>query len=209
MLNTSWYSVILMATAVSANLLADKATADACAAIANVIPGMLHLPGSKPYKTENGNYWSQAMKDTKPACIAMPVTAEGVSSVVNILNKQPTVRFAVKSGGHSPNADFASVQNGVLLSLANMKGALYNAELNLAYVSPGGKWKDVIGDLAPYQRTVVGGRLEIVGVGGYLTGGGLSFLSAQYGMVCWLNIHVLASNLMFDRLRIPLLTSRQ
>lgn len=29
---------------------------------------------------------------------------------------------------------------------------------------------------------VVGGRLGIIGVGGYLTGGGLSFLSAQYGL---------------------------
>lgn len=63
-----------------------------------------------------------------------------------------------------------------------MKGATYDSEKDLAYILPGDKWKDVIPPLASFKKTVVGGRLDIVGVGGYLTGGGLSFLSAQYGM---------------------------
>jgi FAD/FMN-containing dehydrogenase len=174
------FSVTLLV--VTTEALVDKTTSNVCAQIKDSLAGMLHYPGTKAYKDETANYWSQAMMDRRPACIVMPTTAEGVSSVVKILSTEPTVKFAVKSGGHSPNPDFASTQDGILLSLANMKGATYDEEKGVAYVKPGGKWKDVIAALVPYKKTVVGGRLDIVGVGGYLTGGGLSFLSAQYGM---------------------------
>jgi len=40
-----------------------------------------------------------------------------------------------------------------------MKGAQYDATKDVAYVKPGGHWVDVIGDLAPSGKTVVGGRL--------------------------------------------------
>jgi hypothetical protein len=182
------FFLLLTVSTLSINALINEATSNACAAISKAIPGMVHLQGSKAYKDESTNYWSQAMKDTKPACIAMPMTSEEVSAVIKILHAQPTVKFAIKSGGHSPNTDFAAVQDGVLLSLANMKGATYNSKKDLAYVKPGGKWKNVIGDLAPYNKTVVGGRLDIVGVGGYIMGGGLSFLSAQHGMVWFLTL---------------------
>ncbi|KAM0807646.1 hypothetical protein AB5N19_07986 [Seiridium cardinale] len=45
-----------------------------------------------------------------------------------------------------------------------------------------GTWNDVRGKLEPNNVTIVGGRLDIVGVGGYLLQGGISFLSAQYGL---------------------------
>ena len=48
-------------------------------------------------------------------------------------------------------------------------------------VGPGNDWQDVHKALEDTGVTVVGGRIGEVGVGGYVVGGGLSFLSTQYG----------------------------
>ncbi|KAK8028258.1 hypothetical protein PG991_005314 [Apiospora marii] len=142
------------------------------------------FPGDAAYWAELSHYWSKSLAELRPACVVQPATAAQVAAVVRVLNygNHTSVRFAVKSGGHDPNAGHASVDGGVLVALRHMKGVRYDAGEGVAYVKPGGTWNDVIGALEPYGVTVVGGRLGIVGVGGYLLQGGLSFLSAQHGL---------------------------
>ncbi|KAE9374008.1 FAD-binding domain-containing protein [Stipitochalara longipes BDJ] len=101
---------------------------------------------------------------------------------MRILNKYPGVNFAVRSGGHDPNPGHASTHGGVLICLRHMKGATYETNTGLAFVKPGGVWNDVITDLERDDITIVGGRLGVVGVGGYFLQGGMSFLNAQYGL---------------------------
>ncbi|KAK7414984.1 hypothetical protein QQX98_006217 [Neonectria punicea] len=101
---------------------------------------------------------------------------------VKVLNKHPDVNVAAKSGGHDPNPGHATVHDGVLISLSEIAGTTYDRSKNVAYVKPGGEWNDVISPLDKEGVTVVGGRLGIVGIGGYLLQGGISFLSAQYGL---------------------------
>ncbi|KAF2192782.1 hypothetical protein K469DRAFT_717376 [Zopfia rhizophila CBS 207.26] len=48
-------------------------------------------------------------------------------------------------------------------------------------VGPGIRWEDVHEALKDTGVTAVGGRIGAVGVGGYVLGGGLSFLSTKYG----------------------------
>ncbi|KAK8042528.1 hypothetical protein PG994_013011 [Apiospora phragmitis] len=146
-----------------------------------------YFPGDAAYWAELNHYWSKSLADLRPACVVHPVTAAQVAAVVRVLNgngnkNHTSVRFAVKSGGHDPNPGHASVDGGVLVALRHLEGVRYDAEKGVAYVKPGGEWNDVIGALEPHGVTVVGGRLGIVGVGGYLLQGGLSFLSAQHGL---------------------------
>ncbi|KAK7956316.1 uncharacterized protein PG986_005538, partial [Apiospora aurea] len=142
------------------------------------------FPGGAAYWAELRHYWSKSLADLRPACVVQPVTAAQVAAVVRVLNHRnhTSVRFAVKSGGHDPNPGHASVDGGVLVALRHLDGVRYDAEKGVAYVKPGGEWNDVIGALEPHGVTVVGGRLGIVGVGGFLLQGGLSFLSAQHGL---------------------------
>ncbi|KAI0389939.1 FAD-binding domain-containing protein [Xylariaceae sp. FL0594] len=161
---------------------ATPSTLQACGDIDAALPGRVSYPLDLAYTQETNNYWSGALKQIKPACLVLPTSAAEVSAVVNVLNTYPDVRFAVKSGGHDPNPGHASVSDGILIATAKMKGATYDPVTGLASVGPGGEWNDVIGDLEPYGVTIVGGRLGLVGVGGYLLQGGLSFLSSQYGM---------------------------
>jgi hypothetical protein len=92
------------------------------------------------------------------------------------------VDFVIKSGGHSPDAGHASVKDGVLIALRNLSGTTLDSKTNLAALKPGGHWWDAMKALDGTGRMVVGGRLGVVGLGGYLMQGGVSFISGQYGL---------------------------
>ncbi|KAK1987689.1 FAD binding domain-containing protein [Colletotrichum cereale] len=132
------------------------------------------------YTAEQLNYWSTACGSLKPGCILFPKSAEEVSAIVKTLETSGE-RFAIKSGGHNPNNYFASVQDGPLISTKELNQVVYDNASNTVSVGPGNKWEDVHAALEGTGVTVVGGRIGNVGVGGYLLGGGLSFLSTQYG----------------------------
>jgi FAD/FMN-containing dehydrogenase len=138
---------------------AGTETAAACKEIGALPASNLSYPLSLSYASERAQYWSQGVSDLTPACIADPTTANAVAAIVKILLEYPSVKFAVKSGGHSPNPNFASTQGGVLISLNKWVGATYDPATGVAFVSPGGTWQDVIEALAPSDVTVVGGRL--------------------------------------------------
>ena len=157
--------------------------AEACLEIKNVLTEeKLKYPGDRQYLKENSDYYNQGLADLGPACIVFPNSAEDVSKIVKVLNNQEGVPFAVKSGGHSPNPGHASVRDGVLIALRNLKGVVLDKDKSLVYVKPGGHWWDVMHALEGTGHMAIGGRLGVVGIGGFLLQGGLSFLSGQYGL---------------------------
>lgn len=91
--------------------------------------------------------------------------------------------IAVRSGGHGMPG-FSNIDRGVTIDLSMMNSTTYDAETNIASIRPGGRWKDVYADLETYGVTVTGGRDGGVGVGGFLTGGGISFFSGKNGFGC-------------------------
>ncbi|KFY23287.1 hypothetical protein V493_05951 [Pseudogymnoascus sp. VKM F-4281 (FW-2241)] len=130
------------------------------------------------YETEQNNYWSTACASLRPRCMLSPNSTQEVADIVAALQETDD-QFAVKSGGHMPNNGFASIANGVLISTRNLNQVVYNPDTTNVVVGPGLKWEDIIEGIEETGRTVVGGRMGAVGVGGYLLGG--DFLSAQYG----------------------------
>ncbi|RBR24909.1 uncharacterized protein FIESC28_02327 [Fusarium coffeatum] len=160
----------------------SESTTKACKEISKALGKKVSFPYTINFNSESSGYWSTALREIKPACVISAKSAEDVSTAVTILNKYPDVKFAAKSGGHDPNPNHATAGDGVLISLSEMVGATYDAEKKIAYVKPGGEWNDVISQLNKDGVTIAGGRLGLVGVGGLLTQGGISFLSAQYGL---------------------------
>ncbi|KZW00684.1 FAD binding domain-containing protein [Exidia glandulosa HHB12029] len=132
------------------------------------------------YTQENSEYWSAGCTALKPACIIKPTTAQEMSAVVKVL-LQNNETFSVKSGGHNPNQNFASIDGGPLISTANLNEVIYDAEAGTVRVGTGNRWEDVHKVLDGLNVTIVGGRIGNVGVGGYILGGGLSFLSGEHG----------------------------
>ncbi|KAL4791341.1 hypothetical protein BDV19DRAFT_401447 [Aspergillus venezuelensis] len=160
---------------------APLAAADICSALkAQGIEIEKQL--SLQYATEQSNYWSTACGDLKPTCIAFPSSSLEMSAIIKELHNTDDL-FAVKSGGHMPNNGFASIQDGLLISTKRLDQVIYDDDSEIADVGPGLDWEDAQKALDDQGtgHAVVGGRLGGVGVGGYMLGGGLSFLSSQYG----------------------------
>lgn len=96
-----------------------------------------------------------------------------------------SVKFAVRSCGHSANPNFASVgQDGIVLDLAEMNKITLSEKGEVVSVGPGATWDAVYEELEKKELTVVGGRAKDVGVGGLITGGGMSHFSNHWGLAC-------------------------
>ena len=83
-----------------------------------------------------------------------------------------SARFAVRSGGHNPNAKWASMgQDGILIDLHLLKTLTLSQDREIMSVGPGNRWSDVYQYLNETGTSVAGARVPEVGVGGQLLGG--------------------------------------
>ncbi|KAJ5369809.1 uncharacterized protein N7496_005901 [Penicillium cataractarum] len=131
---------------------------------------------------ESLEYWNTLQDAYKPSCVVYPASAQDVSTALQAIRTADS-RFAIKAGGHNPNTFFSSVDAGVLLDMSKMTAKSYDPDTTLATYEPGGVFGDLYEYYVQYNRTVVGARLAGVGTGLAL-GGGMSYLSPQYGLAC-------------------------
>ncbi|KAI1767570.1 FAD-binding domain-containing protein [Hypoxylon sp. FL1150] len=157
-------------------------------AIANLkeagLEDVLYIPGQQAYDTRESSYWSLTPR-LGPWAIVQPRNTEEVSKAVRALVKTDGCKFAVRSGGHmSWNGAGNNIEEGVTIDLGLMAKTTYNAETKLASLQPGGRWTNVYADVEKHGVMVAGGREGLVGVGGLLTGGGLTFFTCRDGWGC-------------------------
>ncbi|ROV86748.1 hypothetical protein VMCG_10914 [Cytospora schulzeri] len=130
------------------------------------------------YTTGADENWS-ATAWASPTCIYVPTANDGVATALKIV-KYTNTQFAVRGGGHSPNPNFANINNGLLISMDGFKHLHYDAATETQRSGFGNRWGDIYKYLAQYERIIVAGRTADVGLG-YTLGGGLSHLSNMYG----------------------------
>jgi FAD/FMN-containing dehydrogenase len=92
-------------------------------------------------------------------------------------------QFAIRSGGQGSSGT-SNIEGGVTLDLRYINAVEYDAENGYVTVGPGATWDDVFTTLEPLGVMIAGGRSSSVGVGGLTLGGGISYFSAEHGMVC-------------------------
>ncbi|KAI0393087.1 putative FAD-binding oxidoreductase [Xylariaceae sp. FL0594] len=126
--------------------------------------------------------WSQTAW-RHPSCIVTPTTTQETAAVLRVLVDHH-VPFAIRSGGHSPNPSDSNIDGGALLSLSSLNKVSYDVHTGLVSLGPGARWEAVYTELDRYNRSMVGGRVLDVGVGGLALGSGLSHLTDLYGLVC-------------------------
>lgn len=137
---------------------------------------------SLEYQDSKNDYWNTKQSQYNPSCVVYPTSSQDVSTAILAIRAAKS-RFAIKTAGHNPNTYFSSVDQGVLIDLNQMTAKTYDADSTIGTYEPGGTFGDVYEYFAQYGRTVVGARLAGVGTGLAL-GGGLSYLSPQYGLAC-------------------------
>ncbi|GKZ45812.1 hypothetical protein AbraIFM66951_008506 [Aspergillus brasiliensis] len=131
--------------------------------------------------TEVDLNWSSACWDT-PSCAILPGSDSEVSKTLKIVTFFGA-KFSVRSGGHSPNPGWADIgQPGILIDLRRLNGIALSPDQSVLRVGPGARWGDVYQTLDNTKVTVIGGRIEDVGVGGLILGGGYFHFSNQYGL---------------------------
>ncbi|KAF2119377.1 hypothetical protein BDV96DRAFT_610419 [Lophiotrema nucula] len=170
----------LRSIAVFAFLFAGLASADTCSDVEAL--GYINVTRSLDlsYIVEQTEYWSTSCSALLPSCIIFPKSAAEVSTVVKILGNT-NEQWAVKSGGHNPNNGFSSVQGGPLIAMEKLDQAILDPATGIVDVGPGNRLDGIAAKLQGSGWTFVGGRIGNTGVGGLVLGGGLSYMSAQYG----------------------------
>ncbi|KAI2618490.1 FAD-binding domain-containing protein [Hypoxylon sp. NC1633] len=143
-----------------------------------------YVPGDEAYEAREGSYWSLTPR-LKPPAIVQPRNANEVSQAVKALVKTDGCKFAIRSGGHMSWAGAGNnIEDGVTIDLGLMSKTTYNPETKLASLQPGGRWTNVYADVEKHGVMVAGGREGLVGVGGLLTGGGITFYTCRIGWGC-------------------------
>jgi hypothetical protein len=143
----------------------------------------------KPYPTITAGtsvktlFWAQQQQSAQPACLVHIRSAEDVAAVISV-SRTTSCPFAVRGGGHSDMQGASNIDGGITVNMAGLSDIKLDESESLVRVGAGATWGDVYKELEKVNKTVVGGRLTGVGVGGLLLGGGLSHFSGLHGWAC-------------------------
>lgn len=128
-------------------------------------------------------FWAQQQQTIQPACIVHARSADDIVAVIAV-SRSSGCPFAIRGGGHSDMRGASNSPGGITVNMAGLSTIDVDEDNSVARVGAGAKWGAVYAELEKSNRTVVGGRLTSVGVGGLLLGGGLSHFSGMHGWAC-------------------------
>jgi len=92
--------------------------------------------------------------------------------------------FAIRGGGHMPIVGASSIVGGILIDMSLFDQVTPSDDSKAALIGAGCRWVEVYRRLQEKGLAIAGGRNSAVGVGGLTLGGGLSFFSPRFGLVC-------------------------
>ncbi|KAL3431352.1 hypothetical protein BDV09DRAFT_198803 [Aspergillus tetrazonus] len=160
---------------------------DTCDNLASILNNRVFASSSAEYKESVSSYFSFQEQNLQPACVVQPTTAQELSAAIVLLARDHHdhgQQFAIRSGGHMIPGGAANIQGGVTIDLRAMNDIDLSSDRSKVQIGPGATWGQVYKVLDPLNITVTGGRAASIGVGGYLTGGGLSALGPATGWGC-------------------------
>ncbi|EWZ79321.1 hypothetical protein FOXG_12527 [Fusarium oxysporum f. sp. lycopersici 4287] len=155
-----------------------------CDALTNIpqLKNKVYMPETTQYEQRLKTYYS-ANAALEPWCMVMPESTQDVSRVATVVSKH-SCPFGSRSGAHSAFRGANGVKDGITIDFGHMNATVYDAKHKLAKIQPGSNWGHVYEALDPYGVAAVGGRASVVGVGGFVTGGGYSFHTNVKGFAC-------------------------
>lgn len=123
--------------------------------------------------------WNGA-HDRRPAAV---VRCAGVADVMNTIDlaRSEGVALAVRAGGHSIPG-FSTCDDGIVLDLSLMRGMRVDPNARRVTIQTGCVWRDVDSETQQFNLAVTGGLVSSTGVAGFTLGGGIGWLTRQYGL---------------------------
>ncbi len=155
-----------------------RSVADAARELAGTFSGQLLQPGDAGY--EEARRVHNGLVDKRPALIAR---CRGVADVVDSvkLGRDLGLEVAVRGGGHNV-AGRATVDNGLMIDLAPMKGIHVDPSGKTVQAQGGVTWGEVNRETQLHGLAATGGVVATTGIAGLTLGGGLGWLMSKYGL---------------------------
>jgi FAD binding domain/Berberine and berberine like len=118
--------------------------------------------------------------DKRPALVARCHGTADVADAVK-LARDANLEIAVRGGGHNV-AGRATIDGGLMIDLAPMKGVLVYPPARIAHAQGGVLWKELNRETQIHGLATTGGVVGSTGVAGLTLGGGLGWLMPKYGL---------------------------
>ena len=120
------------------------------------------------------------MIDKRPALIARCRNTADVVEAVDLAQKLG-LQVAVRGGGHNV-AGRSTIDGGLMIDLATMKGIHVDPKARTVRVQGGATWADLNRETQLHGLAVTGGVVSSTGVAGLTLGGGLGWLMGKHGL---------------------------
>jgi FAD/FMN-containing dehydrogenase len=152
--------------------------ADAVTELAGRFSGQLLQPADAGY--EEARKVHNGLIDKRPALIAR---CRGVADVVDAVNlaRKLNLDVAVRGGGHNV-AGRATVEGGLMIDLAPMRGVHVDPQTRTARAQGGVTWAELNRETQLHGLAVTGGVVSTTGIAGLTLGGGLGWLMGKFGL---------------------------
>src|SRR5687768_399769 len=151
--------------------------ADATTQLSPTFTGQLLQPNDTGY--DDARRVHNGLIDKRPALIAR---CHGTADVVDAVKLARTLglEVAVRGGGHNV-AGRATVDDGLMIDLAPMKGISVDPRARTARAQGGVTWREFNREAQLHGLAATGGVVSTTGIGGLTLGGGLGWLMSKHG----------------------------
>jgi len=142
------------------------------------IRGAIVQPGDEAYESARLVY--NRMIDKRPALIVRCVDVADVIAAVDYARTN-NILTAIRGGGHN-GAGLGTCEGGLVIDLSAMKGVRVDPAGRTVRVAAGCVWGDVDHATHPFGLAVPTGFMSTTGVAGLTLGGGIGYLTREYGL---------------------------
>src|ERR1700688_2847085 len=135
-------------------------------------------PGDEAYESARMVY--NRMIDKRPALIVRCVDVADVIAAVDYARTN-SVLTAIRGGGHN-GGGLGTCDGGLVIDLSPMKGVRVDSAARTMRVAAGCVWGDVDHATPAFGMAVPTGFISTTGVAGLTLGGGIGYLTREYGL---------------------------
>jgi len=153
-------------------------TTESIAELAPTFTGQLLQPSDTGY--DDARRVHNGLIDKRPALVARCFGTADVADAVK-LARTLKLEVAVRGGGHNV-AGRATIDGGVMIDLAPMKGIYVDPAARTVRAQGGVLWKELNRETQVHGLATTGGVISTTGVAGLTLGGGWGYLHGQYGL---------------------------
>ena len=155
-----------------------NAISEAVSQATTTFGGQLLTPADAGY--DEARRVHNGLVDKRPALIAR---CHGTADVVDAIGlaRKLGLKVAVRGGGHNV-AGRATIDDGLMIDLAPMKGILVDPKTRTARAQGGVLWRELNRETQLHGLATTGGVVSTTGIAGLTLGGGLGWLMCKYGL---------------------------